>query len=95
VFDGFVLQLMIVVSMVPLIDSYDPDLLLSFMVVLVIQPFVLMEIYLYKNTIKKITKFCLPPQPDTNYNNSEVPMRDFVDSIIDNSSRINATICEM
>jgi len=40
VFDGFVLQLMIVVSMVPLIDSYDPDLLLSFIVTLVILPLI-------------------------------------------------------
>ena len=98
VFDGFVLQLMIVVSMVPLIDSYDPDLLLSFMFVLVILPlipFLIMEIYLYKKTIKKITKYCVPPKPDTTNSNNEVPMRDFVDSVIDDSKRVNATICEM
>ena len=98
VFDGFVLHLMIVVSMVPLIDSYDPDLLLSFMFVLVILPlipFLIMEIYLYKKTIKKITKYCVPPKPDTTNDNNEVPMRDFVDSIIDDSRRVNATICEM
>jgi len=93
VFDGFVLQLMIVVSMVPLIDNYDPDLLRSFVYALVILPlipFLLMEIYLYKKTIKKITKHCLPPNPDTN---NEVPMRDFVESVIDDSSRVNVK-CE-
>ena len=98
VFDGFVLQLMIVVSMVPLIDSYDPDLLLSFMFVLVILPlipFLIMEIYLYRRTVKKITKYCVPPKPDTTNDNNEVPMRDFVDSVIDDSRRVNATICEM
>jgi len=82
---------MIVASMVPLIDSYDPDLLLSFMFVLVILPlipFLLMEIYVYRKTIKKITKCCLPPNPDTI---NEVPMRDFVESVIDDSSRVNAT----
>ena len=98
VIDGFMLQLMIVVSMVPLIDSYDPDLLLSFVFVLVILPlipFLIMEIYLYKKTIKKITKYCVPPKPDTTNDNNEVPMRDFVDSVIDDSRRVNATICEM
>jgi len=98
VFDGLVLQMMIVVSMVPLIDNYDPDLLLSFVFMLVILPlilFLLMEIYLYKKAIKKITKHCLPPKPDTTNDNNEVPMRDFVDSVIDDSSRVNATICEM
>ena len=98
VFDGFVLQLMIVVSMVPLIDSYDPDLLLSFMFVLVILPlipFLIMEIYLYKRTIKKITKYCVPTKPDTTNDNNEVPMRDFVESVIDDNRRMNATICEM
>ena len=98
VFDGFVLQLMIVVSMVPLIDSYDPDLLLSFMFVLVILPlipFLIMEIFLYKKTIKKFTKYCVPPKPDTTNDNNEVPMRDFVDSVIDYSKRVNAAICEM
>ncbi|XP_065890185.1 uncharacterized protein [Dysidea avara] len=99
VFDGFVLQLMIVVSMVPLIDSYDPDLLLSFMFVLVILPlipFLIMEIYLYKKTIKKITKYCVPPKPDIADDNDEIPMREeFVDSVIDDSRRVNATICEI
>ncbi|XP_065890261.1 uncharacterized protein [Dysidea avara] len=99
VFDGFVLHLMIVVSMVPLIDSYDPDLLLSFIFVVVILPlipFLIIEIYLYKRTIKKITKYCVPPKPDTTNDNNEIPMREeFVDSVIDDSRRVNATICEI
>ena len=45
--------------------------------------------------IKKITKYCIPPTPDITNNNNEIPMRDFVDSIIDDSSRRNATVCEM
>jgi len=95
VFDGLVLQMMIVVSMVPLIDSYDPDLLLSVLVILPLIPFLLMEIYLYKKAIKKITEYCSPPKPDATNDNNEVPMRDFVDSVIDDSSRVNATVCEM
>jgi len=93
IFDGFVLQLMIVVSMVSLSDSYNPDLLLSFIVVIVILPslpFVIMEIYLYKSTIKKITKYCLLPNPDTTNDNNEVPMRSSVGIAIDYSCRANA-----
>ena len=98
VFDGFVLQLMIVVSIVPLIDSYDPNLLLSFvsaLVTLPLIPFLLMEIYLYKKTVKKIIKYFSSPKPDTTNDNNEVQMRDFVESVIDDSSRENAIICEM
>jgi len=98
VFDGLMLQMMIVVSMVPLIDTYDPDLLLSFVFVLVILPLILlllMEINLYKNAIKKITKYCSPSKPEITNDNYEVLKRDFVDSVIDDSSRVNATICEM
>jgi len=97
-FDGFLLQLMIVVSMVPLIDSYDRDFLLTFMVVLVVVPlttFLTMEIFLYKKAIMKITTYCVPPKPNTTHDNNEVPMRDIVDSVIDDSRRVNATICEM
>ena len=96
--DGFVLQLIIVVSMVPLIDSYNPELLLSFIFLLVmlpLMPFLLMEIFLYRRKIKNITKYCLPPKTDTTNGNNKVPMKEFVDSVIDDSRRVNATICEM
>ena len=82
VFDGFVLRLMIVVSMVPLIDNYNRDLLLSFVTILVMLPlvaFLMMEIYLYKSKIKKITTFYVPPKPDVTNDSNEVPTRDFVD----------------
>jgi len=97
-FDGFVLQLMIVVSMVPLID-YNSNVLLAFIFVLVILPllaFLLMEISLYKNAIKKIAKCCLSYKPDDfTSDNKEKPIRSFVDSVIDDTRRVNATICEM
>ncbi|XP_065895736.1 uncharacterized protein [Dysidea avara] len=98
-FDGFVLYIMILVSLMSLIDSYDPDLLLSFMFALVILPlipFLIMEIYLYKNTIKKITEYCVPPKPDTTNDNNNVPMRhlDSIDSKIDDSRRVEVTLCK-
>ena len=97
-FDGFVLQLMIVVSLVPLIDSCDRDLLVVFMLVLVVLPiiaFLIMEVYLYKSKIKKFTNYFVPAKPDTTHVNNEVPIRDFVDSVIDDTTRVNATICAM
>ena len=97
-FDGFVLQLMIMVSMVPLIDTYNKDVLVAFMFILIMLPliaFLIMEIYLSKKRIKKITTCCVLPKPDTTIDRNEVPMRDFVDSVIDDNRRVNATICTM
>ncbi|XP_065896048.1 probable outer membrane protein pmp20 [Dysidea avara] len=96
IFDGFVLQMMIVVSMIPLVDSSDSGLLLAFtLVTLPLIAFLIMEIYLYKSTIKKITEHCMPSKPDTTNDHDEIPMRDFVDSVIDDDSRKNAYICEI
>ena len=98
VFDFFILQLIIVVSMIPLIDSFDPDLLLASIFILLIMPllaFLIMEMHVYRNTIKKISKYFVPQKPDATNDNNEIPMRDFVDSVIDDSRRRNATICEM
>ena len=54
-----------------------------------------MELYLYTKSIKKIAASCVPPKPDTTNGNNEVPIRDFVDSVIDDSRRVNATVCTM
>ena len=97
-FDGLILQLLIVVSMIPLIDSFDPDLLLTFTIILVTLPlvaFVMMEIYLYKSKIKKITELFVPPKQDNTNDNDEIPMINYVDTVIDDTSRRNAYICEM
>jgi len=70
---------MIVVSMVPLIDAYNKDVLVAFMVILVILPliaFLFMEIHLSSKRIKKINTCCVPPKPDTTTDSIEVPMRD-------------------
>ena len=94
-FDGIVLQMMIIVSMVPLVGSSKPDLLLAFTITLVPLPlmsFVAMEIYIYKS---KMTNCCMRSKPDTTNDNNEIPMRNFVDSVIDDNSRRNAYICEM
>jgi len=94
-----ILHMMIVISMLPLVDTFDQDLLLSFIIILVLLPlgaFLMMEIYLYKSKIKEVARNCMPTKPDTaNDNANEIPMGDFVDSVIDDNSRRNAYICEM
>jgi len=97
IFDGFILQLMIIVSMLPLVNSFNLDLLVSFIIISILLPigaFVMMEIYLYKTKIKDIAKSCIPPKPDTTNENNEMPMRDFADSVIEDNSRRNAIIFE-
>ena len=98
-FDGLILQLMIVVPMLPLIDSFNQNSLLSFTFILVLLPisaFLIMKIYYYKRKIKDITKNCIPPKPETT-DVHDIPMGNlnFVDSVIDDDSRRNAYICEM
>jgi len=100
VFDGFILHLMIVMSMLPLADSFNQDLLLSFIFTLVLLPigaFLIMEIHFYRRKIKEAAKNCIPPKPETTDSNNETAMSnlDFVDSIIDDDSRRNAYICEV
>ena len=59
IFDGFVLQIMILVSIVPLIESYDQNLLLSVAFILIALPliaFAVMELFIHKNGIKKISR---------------------------------------
>ena len=100
-FDGLILQLMIVVSMLPLVDSFDQHLLLSFTLVIVvllpIGAFLIMKIYYYKRKIKDIVKNCIPTKPETTNVNNEIVMRtlDLVESVIDDDSRKNAYSCEM
>jgi len=97
-FDVMILHLMIVVSMLPLVDSFDQDLLVTFIFILVLLPigaFLNIETYLYKQTIKQFVKNCFPSKPNTTIDNNETPMEDFVDSVIDDYSRRNVTIFGM
>jgi len=98
IFDGLILQLMIVVSMLPLVDNINQDLLVSFILILILLPigaFLMMEIYMYKRKIKEVVRNCISPKPDTNNDNNETPVNDFIDSVIDDTSRNNATVCAM
>jgi len=100
VFDGLILQLMIVVPMLPLVDSFNHDLLLSFTFIVILLPigaFLIMEIYYYKRKIKDVAKNFIPTKPETTNVNNEIVMRglNFVESVIDDDSRKNTYCCEM
>ncbi|XP_065895444.1 uncharacterized protein [Dysidea avara] len=59
IFDGFVLQIMILISIVPLIERYNQNLLLSAAFILIALPliaFAVMELFIHKNGIKKISR---------------------------------------
>ena len=94
VFDGMVLQLIILISMIPLVDSFDPLFLSAITIVLVVLPlvsFVVMELLVYKETIKKLTTYCRHKPSNSP---SVVSVSD-IGIIVDENMRRNATVCEM
>ena len=69
--DGFILQMIILVSIIPLIDSFSSDLLLAVNYIFAILPlitFTIMEFVIQKDNIKKIiTKFRGTPSTFAHY----------------------------
>ena len=99
-FDGVILHIMILVSMTPLVESLDQDLSISIAFTLVILPlinFSVMQLLINKEGIKKLIKYCRHNKPtvESNTSNNDIPTNDFAGIIIDDSRRINATICEV
>ena len=94
VFDGMVLQLIILISMIPLVDSFDPLFLSAITIVLVVLPlvsFVVMELLVYKETIKKLTTYCRHKPSNSP---SVVSVSD-IGIIVDEGMRRKAIVCEM
>ncbi|XP_065890214.1 probable outer membrane protein pmp20 isoform X2 [Dysidea avara] len=95
-FDGFILQFLILVTMIALVDNFSQNLLLMITYVLVFLPliaFISMELLINKGRIRKIVAYC-KPKSKTIDNNSDMPMND-IDTVIDDSMRKNATICDI
>ena len=71
IFDGFLLQIMILVSMAPLVDIYDENLFLSLAFISITLPlivFVVMELFIHRKVIKKISaRVCHKPIAHSNY----------------------------
>jgi len=94
IFDGIVLQLMSLVPTIPLMDRFNDNLLLTLSFVLVALPlmaFGIVELLIYRESIKKITT-CFKAKPVTSNETNEVPMNEVV---IDDNMRKNATIVDM
>ena len=110
-FDGAVLHLMVLVTVLPLFeyfDTYDSTLVVVIMFVLVILPsvqFVVIKLFISKQTLKVITKKAIKRfsfQPKVAHEDerpnvviTNKALSSFVSLNIDDNMRRNALVCEM
>ena len=104
-FDGAVLQLLILVTALPLFeyfDTFDSSLVIGIASVLVILPlvqFILMKVFTSKQTHKAIIKKIIKHFSSQNFTQQKLSVNgtvtNFTDLIIDDNMRRNAAICEM
>ena len=102
--DGVVLQLIILISALPLLDDFDSPLVIIISFVLVILPLIILfavTLFLYKDNLKKFAAhFSSRSQTPNNDNDADIsnetPMKEF-HLIIDDNARQKAkvTICDM
>ena len=98
IFDGTILQLMILVTALSLFETFDSSLVIGISFVLVILPlvqFAVMTIYSSQQTLMKVTKTVIKyfqdkDIPDNNAANDAA--NNDVDLVIDDSMRRNATV---
>ena len=106
VFDGVVLHFLVLVSVLPLVESFDSfnsKLLVALTFIIVILPlliFIAMSLMINKEKIKKLPGYCyiklqlhlnkynVIPIHETSAENEHV-------NIVDDSRRVNATICDV
>ena len=103
VFDGFILQLMVFVAVVPVCDTINSTVIVTATFTVVIVPlvvFLIMGLILHKATVHKlITRICRVKlknkkvKADDN-NQDERSVQEF-EMIVDESMRRNATICDV
>ena len=103
-FDGVVLQLIILISTLPLLDDFDSPLVIIISFVLVILPLTILTVvtlFLHKDNLQKfVAHFSSRSQTPNNDNDADIsnetPMREF-HLIIDDNARQKAkvTICDM
>ena len=103
-FDGVVLQLIILISVLPLLDDFDSPIVIMISFLLVILPLVMLialVLFLHKDNLKKfVAHFSSRSQTPNNDNDAvisnETPMREF-DLVIDDNARqkIKVTICDI
>ena len=101
IWDGIILQLLIFITALPLLDDFDSPMIIAMSFISMILPLILffaMALFLHKNDLKKVVLRCTfkrkSPSISNNGNSNETPMKEF-DNIIDDSVRVNATVCDM
>ena len=99
--DGIILQLIIFAAALPLFDAFDSPLVITVAFVLIILPllkFLAILIFHNKDVLKKIIIcFTFRKKPSNNNNDmytNKIPMKEF-DTIVDCSTRVNVTVCDM
>jgi len=97
IFDGLILQFLVLATLIPLVDNVSQHLSTATIIIVIILPlmfFIALELIVHKKTIKTVTKkieyFNSKSNPATN-NSSEVQMGD-VRNIIDDNTRKNIVI---
>ena len=99
IFDGIVLYIMIFASVISFFSNFGSGVVSAITIVLVTLPlvaFVVMQLVVYKELVKRIASCCRPKPDTTKDSNGVPPMYDNgISIIIDDSMRKNATICEM
>jgi len=97
IFDGLILMLINFVTVLPLFDTLNSNIVVGIAFTLMILPlvmFLVMVLLLCKEKLKKALDYCSASSKDDSSENAEVPMSD-IGLVIDDSMRIHATICEM
>ena len=100
--DGIILHLVIFAAALPLLDDFDSPLVITIAFISIILPllkFLAMTLYLHKDDLKKIiTHFTFKYESlnstNDDVNDNEAPMSEFY-NVVDDSNRVNATICDM
>ena len=101
-FDGVILHLIILITALPVFDDsdYDSPLVITISFVLITVPliyFISMTFYLHKDILKEVVmhfKFKHGLPSNNNVISNEKPIKEF-DFVIDDSTRKNATVCDM
>ena len=100
-FDNIILQLIIFITALPLLDGFDSTMIITTAFVLIILPIIIffsVTLLLLRDDLKKFIINCTSKKESANGvnndDNNEVPMKQF-DTIIDDSVRVNATVCDM
>ena len=101
-FDGMILLLLVLVAILLLINSINSDSVIQINFVLLILPLIIFSalcLYIHKEAIKKLFMHCVNHQNTDGRDNrngiTNTVTKNDVDLTIDDSMRMNATVCDM